>query len=122
MDQFSLFDASVQDEHSRAEARAKKLRRELERHNRLYHQLDAPEITDEAYDTLFRELVELEEKFPDLRAEDSPRGGWAEQYCPIWRRGPIGNVCTGWTTFFQAKNGKASCRRLQGRCRKPRPR
>lgn len=72
MDQFSLFDASVQDEHSRAEARAKKLRRELERHNRLYHQLDAPEITDEAYDTLFRELVELEEKFPDLRAEDSP--------------------------------------------------
>ena len=45
---------------------------ELERHNRLYHQLDAPEITDEAYDALFRELVALEEAHPALRRPDSP--------------------------------------------------
>lgn len=45
---------------------------ELNRHNRLYHQLDAPEITDEAYDALFRELVELEEAHPEFRQPDSP--------------------------------------------------
>lgn len=72
MDQLSLFDAPVKDDHARAEARAAKLRREIEHHNRLYHQLDAPEITDEAYDALYRELVELEERFPDLRTLDSP--------------------------------------------------
>ena len=48
------------------------LSRELERHNRLYHQLDAPEITDEAYDALYRELVELEKAHPELRLPDSP--------------------------------------------------
>ena len=72
MDQFSLFDSPEKKEHNRAEARVSWLRREVERHNRLYHQLDAPEITDEAYDALYRELVELEEKFPDLRTLDSP--------------------------------------------------
>ena len=72
MDQLSLFDAPAKDEHARAEARAARLRREIEHHNRLYHQLDAPEITDEAYDALYRELVELEERFPDLRTLDSP--------------------------------------------------
>ena len=33
-------------------ARMKELCEELDRHNRLYHELDAPEITDEAYDAL----------------------------------------------------------------------
>ena len=46
------------------EARIAFLSAELDRHNRLYHQLDAPEITDEAYDALYRELVELEEAHP----------------------------------------------------------
>ena len=36
-------------------ARAKKLAAELERHNYLYHTLDAPEISDEEYDALFRD-------------------------------------------------------------------
>lgn len=72
MDQLSLFDTHVPDEHDRAAARTAVLRREIERHNRLYHQLDAPEITDEAYDALYRELVDLEERFPDLRTLDSP--------------------------------------------------
>ncbi len=45
---------------------------EIERHNRLYHELDAPEITDEAYDALFRELSELERDHPELKHPDSP--------------------------------------------------
>ncbi len=72
MDQLSLFDTPAPDEHGRAAARAAKLRKEIDHHNRLYHQLDAPVITDEAFDALFRELKEIEERFPDLRTLDSP--------------------------------------------------
>jgi len=45
---------------------------ELNRHNRLYHALSAPEITDYAYDALFRELETLEALHPALLREDSP--------------------------------------------------
>ena len=52
--------------------RAEWLRREIERHNRLYYALDQPEITDAEYDRLFRELVELEQQHKELAAPDSP--------------------------------------------------
>lgn len=46
--------------------------RELERHNRLYHTLDAPEISDEAYDAMFAELTRLEQQYPQFRSPHSP--------------------------------------------------
>jgi DNA ligase (NAD+) len=52
--------------------RAEFLRREIERHNRLYYVEDAPEITDAEYDRLFRELVQLETSHPELASPDSP--------------------------------------------------
>ena len=52
--------------------RAEWLRREIERHNRLYYALDRPEIADAEYDRLFRELVELEEQHKELATPDSP--------------------------------------------------
>ena len=52
--------------------RAAALRRELERHNRLYYVEDAPEISDAAYDQLFAELQQLETEHPELSAPDSP--------------------------------------------------
>jgi DNA ligase (NAD+) len=52
--------------------RVEELRREVERHNRLYHQLDQPEITDAEYDELFRELQRLEAENPELLDPDSP--------------------------------------------------
>ncbi len=45
---------------------------ELNRHNRLYHELSAPEIPDREYDLLFRELEQLEASHPELVREDSP--------------------------------------------------
>ena len=48
------------------------LRREIERHNRLYYALDRPEISDAEYDRLFRELVELEQQHQSLASPDSP--------------------------------------------------
>lgn len=55
-----------------AKARIRDLTALLARHNYLYHTLDAPEISDEEYDALFRELVDLEARWPSLRAQDSP--------------------------------------------------
>jgi DNA ligase (NAD+) len=53
-------------------ARLLELREQLERHNRLYHVLDAPEIADAEYDRLFRELLELEAANPDWVTPESP--------------------------------------------------
>ena len=55
-----------------ARERAEALRREVERHNRLYYVEDSPEVSDAEYDRLYRELVELEERHPELRSADSP--------------------------------------------------
>ncbi len=49
-----------------------KLREEIERHQRLYHSLDAPEISDAAYDSLIEELLSLEREFPELDSPTSP--------------------------------------------------
>ena len=54
------------------EARAARLREELERHNHNYYVLDRPTISDHAWDMLFRELSDLEEALPELRTPDSP--------------------------------------------------
>ena len=56
---------------SKAE-RAKWLRAEIHRHNRLYHEQDEPEIPDSDYDALYRELRALEEAHPELVTPDSP--------------------------------------------------
>jgi DNA ligase (NAD+) len=53
-------------------ARADELRREIERHNVLYHQRDEPEISDAEYDELVRELRLIEETHPELVTPDSP--------------------------------------------------
>jgi len=48
------------------------LRQELKCHNALYHTDDSPEISDFEYDVLYKELVQLEEKHPELVSKDSP--------------------------------------------------
>ncbi|MEK6775613.1 MAG: NAD-dependent DNA ligase LigA [bacterium] len=55
-----------------AEIRAGRLRREIERHNRLYYIENQPEISDYEYDQLLEELMEIEKAFPDLVTPDSP--------------------------------------------------
>ncbi|WP_412479944.1 NAD-dependent DNA ligase LigA [Azonexus sp. IMCC34839] len=55
-----------------AAARAAFLRSEIERHNHAYYVLDAPTVPDAEYDTLYRELVALENAHPELCTADSP--------------------------------------------------
>jgi len=52
--------------------RAAKLRADLEYHNHRYYVLDAPVISDEEYDNLFRELEALEREHPELDDPNSP--------------------------------------------------
>lgn len=52
--------------------RIHKLTREIRHHSRLYYKHDAPEISDEVYDSLYAELVSLEQAFPHLKDPLSP--------------------------------------------------
>ncbi|MGE3488303.1 MAG: NAD-dependent DNA ligase LigA [Nitrospira sp.] len=53
-------------------AKARRLRREIERHNYLYYVLDNPQLEDWEYDQLFARLQSLEEQYPELQTVDSP--------------------------------------------------
>ncbi|HMP77101.1 MAG TPA: NAD-dependent DNA ligase LigA [Kiritimatiellia bacterium] len=52
--------------------RIEHLRREIERHNRLYYIDAAPELSDRAYDALYDELKALETAHPEYVTPDSP--------------------------------------------------
>jgi len=55
-----------------SKAEVVRLRQELAEHNHHYYVLDAPVITDQAYDRLLRRLQQLEAEFPELVTADSP--------------------------------------------------
>ena len=55
-----------------AKQRIKALTDSLNYYNYLYHVLDKPEISDQAFDALRNELSALEKEFPDLLTETSP--------------------------------------------------
>jgi len=48
------------------------LKKEIEFHNHQYYDLDSPQIDDESYDMLMRELIKLESEFSEYKTEDSP--------------------------------------------------
>lgn len=69
------------------ETRIGQLRREIEHHTYLYYAKDAPEISDAAFDSLMRELRELEAAHPEFIDPASPTqrvGGYVgEQFAPV---------------------------------------
>lgn len=60
------------DERNTIKARMKDLADKIEYNSKLYYVDDAPVISDYEYDMMFRELKELEEKYPELVPENSP--------------------------------------------------
>jgi DNA ligase (NAD+) len=78
------------DERQIARERLGVLRDELAYHAHRYYVLDQPVIADAEYDRLFRELLELEEKFPELVTADSPSqrvgGAPLEKFAAVQRR------------------------------------
>jgi DNA ligase (NAD+) len=63
-----LFNLDLED----VRVRHKKLVAEIKRHDALYYQKDAPELSDADYDALRHELLDIEAKFPELITPDSP--------------------------------------------------
>ena len=82
-----------------ARTRVEELRAEIRYHDHRYHVLQQPEIGDTQYDLMFRELVDLEERFPDLVSPDSPTqrvsGEATVEFTGVQHREPmlsLGNV------------------------------
>ena len=69
------------------------LRAEIEKHNHSYYDLDAPTISDFAYDALMRQLKALEKEHPELIVPDSPTqrvGGTAQStFAPVVHEVPL---------------------------------
>lgn len=82
----------AQDEKQAAKHVAR-LRDEIEEHNRRYYEQAAPTISDREYDRRYKELVDLESKFPELVTSDSPTqrvgGKPLKAFEPIEHRVPM---------------------------------
>src|SRR5690606_3720027 len=73
--------------------RARELRALIEHHNRQYHTLDSPEISDQDFDALFAELLQLEDEHPELRTPDPPTqrvgGPVSERFAQVVHEEPM---------------------------------
>jgi DNA ligase (NAD+) len=80
-------------DRTEAEKNIAQLREEIRKHDRQYYQDAAPIISDREYDRLYKELVDLETQFPDLRTPDSPTqhvgGKPLEAFAQIQHRAPM---------------------------------
>jgi DNA ligase (NAD+) len=76
-----------------ANARAAQLRQIIGEANRLYYEEAAPTLSDQVYDALLRELVDLEEQHPELRTPDSPTqrvgGKPLDEFAHVTHRTPM---------------------------------
>ncbi len=63
---------SLSDAPSQIQDRIAELREQILHHDNLYYGLGTMEISDSEYDTLFKELQDLEELYPDLVTPESP--------------------------------------------------
>ncbi|HXM73904.1 MAG TPA: hypothetical protein VN904_01415, partial [Chthoniobacterales bacterium] len=60
------------EDEAQAAKRVKQLRRQIKEHDRRYYEQAAPTISDQEYDRLYKELVDLETRIPALVTPDSP--------------------------------------------------
>ena len=55
-----------------AKIRIEELKNAINKHNDAYYIDDAPTISDASYDEIYRELINIEKRFPSLLADNSP--------------------------------------------------
>src|SRR5687768_8834988 len=98
------------------EERARSLRTVIAEHNRRYHELDDPTISDADYDDLVRELRALEEEFPELITPDSPTqvvgGRPSTTFSPVVHRVPMMSLDNAFTEAELHAWGERLQRRL----------
>ncbi len=79
-----------------ARLRIEELRRQIEYHSRRYYDEDAPEIEDDEFDALTRELRKLEEAYPQLITADSytqrVHGELSNLFTPVEHEVPLGSL------------------------------
>ena len=72
------------------------LREQIDYHSRRYYDEDAPEIEDDAFDALTRELRQLEDQFPQLITADSytqrVHGELSSLFTPVAHEVPLGSL------------------------------
>jgi DNA ligase (NAD+) len=80
-------------ERALAQKRVEDLRSQIAEHDTRYYVLDSPIISDAEYDSLMRELRELEQRFPDLVTPSSPTqrvgGKGSELFAPVEHPSPM---------------------------------
>ncbi len=96
-----------------AKERIASLSREIDKHRHLYHVADRPVISDEAFDSLLRELEGWERQYPELASLNSPTrrvGG-----TPLKSFQKIRHVFQQWSfdDVFDAHELKAWCERVE---------
>lgn len=62
----------MKDTRNKIFSKIEDLRKKIKYHDYLYYVLNQPEISDYEYDKLYKELKELEEKYPEFITADSP--------------------------------------------------
>ncbi len=91
MEQLSLLENQA--DLDRHQEQINTLRSRIKHHNRLYYELDTPEISDAEYDDMLRELAQLEAERPDLLTPDSPTqrvgGRPLDRFEPVRHRLPM---------------------------------
>jgi DNA ligase (NAD+) len=99
------------------EKRIVELRAKLRRHEHLYYVLDAPQITDAAYDALMNELKRIEAEHPELVTPDSPTqrvgGKPAEGFRKVAHSRPMLSLDNAYSAEELAA-WEARCRELAG--------
>ncbi len=98
--------------------RSDDLRAQIEHHNRRYHELDDPEITDADYDALAVELRALEEQHPELVTADSPTqsvgSAPSTQFAPVEHKVPMMSLDNAFSFEELAAWGKRMERYISG--------
>jgi DNA ligase (NAD+) len=96
--------------------RVEALRREINRHNRLYYVEDAPEISDAEFDALVEALKGLEASHPDLVSPDSPTqrvaGTPSAAFAKVRHRVPMLSLDNGFAAADVRAWGERVARRL----------
>ncbi len=100
-----------------ASRRIAELRREIERHNRLYYVEARPEIDDRTYDALYKELADLESAWPDLVSPDSPTqrvgGAPLKGFAPVRHAIPMMSLANSYN-IAEVRNFDRRVRELAG--------
>ncbi|MFO0936594.1 MAG: NAD-dependent DNA ligase LigA [Gemmataceae bacterium] len=97
--------------------RAAELRKEINRHNRLYYQDATPEISDREFDRLLEELTRLERDHPELQTPDSPTqrvgGAPIDEFRSVTHRVPMLSIDNSYNAD-DLREFDASVRKLLG--------